>query len=136
MSSGLTDAVFLLSMRRAQYRIPGPGGPAECVVFYFGPGQGGDTQANVARWASQFHRADGGPVGDAFKTREIKVGDIRVVLVEVAGTYVGGMGSGPTGPERPNYMREHKGTIDVESLPGKGTIFVLTFPGAGREGRA
>lgn len=92
------------SMRRAQYRIPGPGGPAECVVFYFGPGQGGDAQANAARWASQFHRADGGPVGDAFKTREIKVGDIHVVLVEVAGTYVGGMGSGPTGPERPNYM--------------------------------
>ena len=92
------------SMRRAQYRIPGPGGPAECVVFYFGPGQGGDAQANAARWASQFHRADGGPVGDAFKTREIKVGDIRVVLVEVAGTYVGGMGSGPTGAEQPNYM--------------------------------
>jgi signal transduction histidine kinase len=35
-----------------------------------------------------------------------------------------------------NIVREHKGTIDVESLPGKGTIFVLTFPGAGREGRA
>jgi PAS domain S-box-containing protein len=35
-----------------------------------------------------------------------------------------------------NIVREHKGTIDVESLPGKGTIFVLTFPSAGREGRA
>src|SRR4029450_4503415 len=35
-----------------------------------------------------------------------------------------------------SIVREHKGTIDVESLPGKGTIFVLTFPGAGREGRA
>lgn len=102
--AGWTEETPTSSMRRAQYRIPGPGGPAECVVFYFGPGQGGDAQANAARWASQFHRADGGPVGDAFKTREIKVGDIRVVLVEVAGTYVGGMGSGPTGPERPNYM--------------------------------
>ncbi len=91
-------------MRRAQYRIPGPGGPAECAVFYFGPGQGGDAKANAARWAGQFHRADGGPVGDAFKTRETKVGDIAVVLVEVMGTYVGGMGGGPTGPERPNYM--------------------------------
>jgi hypothetical protein len=92
------------SMRRAQYRIPGPGGTAECVVFYFGPGQGGDAKANAARWASQFHRADGGPAGDAVKTREIKVGNIPVVLVEVAGTYVGGMGSGPSGPEQPNYM--------------------------------
>ena len=85
--AGWTEETPASSMRRVQYRIPGPGGPAECVVFYFGPGQGGDAQANAARWASQFHRADGGPVGDAFKTREIKVGDIRVVLVEVAGTY-------------------------------------------------
>jgi hypothetical protein len=91
-------------MRRAQYRIPGPGGPAECAVFYFGPGQGGDAKANAARWAAQFHRPDGGPVGDAVKTREAKVGDIPVVLVEVVGTYVGGMGGSPPGPERPNYM--------------------------------
>jgi hypothetical protein len=25
-------------------------------------------------------------------------------------------------------VRDHKGTIDVESLPGQGTIFILTFP--------
>ena len=31
-------------MRRAQYRISGSGGDAECVVFYFGPGQGGDAR--------------------------------------------------------------------------------------------
>jgi hypothetical protein len=91
-------------MRRAQYRIPGPGGPAELVVFYFGPGQGGDAQANAARWAAQFHRPDGRPAGDAAKTREVKVGGVPVMLVEVTGTYVGGMGSGPSGAERPNYM--------------------------------
>ena len=54
------------SMRRAQYRIAGPGGEAECVVFYFGPGQGGDAKANVARWAGQFRDA-GGP-----KTRDLR----------------------------------------------------------------
>ena len=91
-------------MRRAQYRITGPGGPAECVVFYFGPGQGGDAKSNAARWASQFRRADGSPVGDAVKTREIKVGDIAVVLVEVAGTFASGMPGGPPGPEKPNHM--------------------------------
>jgi two-component system, NtrC family, sensor kinase len=32
-----------------------------------------------------------------------------------------------------SIVREHKGTIDVESLPGKGTIFVLTFPAVGRD---
>jgi hypothetical protein len=91
-------------MRRAQYRIPGSAGAGECVVFYFGPGQGGEAQANAARWASQFKRADGSPVGDAYKTREIKVGDIPVLMVEVSGTYVGGMGAMPTGPDRPDQM--------------------------------
>jgi len=102
--AGWTEETPASSMRRAQYRIPGPGGPGEMVVFYFGPGQGGDAKANAARWAAQFHRADGGPVGDAAKIREIKIGDIPVTLVEVAGIYVGGMGSGPSGPEKPNYM--------------------------------
>lgn len=101
---GWTEEAPSSSMRRAQYRIPGSAGAAECVVFYFGPGQGGDAKANAARWASQFHRAAGGPVGEALKTRETKVGDIPVLLVEVTGTYAGGMGSGPTGAERPNYM--------------------------------
>jgi hypothetical protein len=104
LPAGWAEETPSSSMRRAQYRILGPGGPAECAVFYFGPGQGGDAKANAARWAGQFHRADGSPVGDAFKTRETKVGDIAVVLVEVVGTYVGGMGGSPTGPERPNYM--------------------------------
>jgi hypothetical protein len=92
------------SMRRAQYRIPGAGGPGECAVFYFGPGQGGDAQSNAARWAGQFQRPDGSAIGDAFKTREIKVDDISVMLVEVAGTFVGGMGGTPSGPEQPDQM--------------------------------
>jgi hypothetical protein len=102
--AGWTAEAPASSMRRAQYRIPGSGGPGECAVFYFGPGQGGDAQSNAARWAGQFRRADGSPVGDAFKRREIKVGEIPVVLVEVAGTYVGGMGGGPAGPERPDQI--------------------------------
>jgi hypothetical protein len=102
--SGWTAETPASAMRRAQYRIPGSAGPGECAVFYFGPGQGGDAQSNAARWAGQFKRPDGNPVGDAFKTREIKVGDIQVLMVEVAGTYVGGMGGMPSGPERPNQM--------------------------------
>ncbi len=102
--SGWTKETPSSAMRRAQYRISGPGGPAECVVFYFGPGQGGDVKSNVERWGEQFRRPDGSPVGDGLKTREIKVGDIPVVIVEVTGTYVGGMGSGPAGPERQNHM--------------------------------
>lgn len=101
---GWTQETPASSMRRAQYRIPGPGGPAECAVFYFGPGQGGDAKANADRWIEQFRRADGGPVGDAAKRRDIKVSGTSVLMVEVSGTFVGGMGGGPAGPERPNQM--------------------------------
>ena len=89
------------SMRRAQYRINGKGGHADCVVFYFGPGQGGDAKANAQRWGNQFTKADGSPAG-TLKTREIKVGDMPALLVEVTGTYVGGMGA-DTAP-RPDAM--------------------------------
>jgi hypothetical protein len=100
---GWTSEAPASPMRRAQYRIAGPGGPGECAVFYFGPGQGGDAKANVARWVGQFRRADGQAVTDS-KTREFKVNGMTVTAVEVAGTYVGGMGGGPSGPAQPNYM--------------------------------
>jgi hypothetical protein len=102
--AGWTTETPTSTMRKAQYKITGPGGPAECVVFYFGPGQGGDAKANATRWIGQFRRPDGAPAGDAGKTRDIKVGDVSVTMVEVSGTFVGGMGGGPSGPERPNQM--------------------------------
>ena len=89
-------------MRRAQYRIPGPGGDGECIVFYFGPGQGGDAKANLTRWAGQFRTADDKPIGTAFKTRELTAGGVHVTMVDATGTYVGGMGGGPPGPPRAN----------------------------------
>jgi hypothetical protein len=113
------------TVRRAQYRVPGPGGAGECIVYYFGPGQGGDAKSNVDRWASQFRRPDGSPVGDP-KTQTIKVGDIPIVLVEVAGTYVGGMGGTPAGPARPDQML--LGAI-VEG-PEAGWFFRATGPRA------
>ncbi len=79
------------AMRRAQYRVPGPGGDAELVVFYFGPGQGGDAMANAVRWANQFSQPDGRSSQEAMKTESIDVGGIPVLLTEVSGTYSGGM---------------------------------------------
>ena len=31
------------SMRKAQYKVPGSAGDGECIVYYFGRGQGGDA---------------------------------------------------------------------------------------------
>lgn len=77
-------------MRRAQYRVPGPAGEGECVVFYFGPGQGGDPKSNIERWADQFVTADGKPGTTAMQTRELAVGEIEVQVVETKGTYMAG----------------------------------------------
>jgi hypothetical protein len=78
------------AMRKAQYRVPGAAGDAECVVFYFGPGEGGDALTNVQRWATQFTLADGRPGSAGMKVDTRKVGDIDVLVVEVGGTYQGG----------------------------------------------
>ena len=84
------------TMRRAQYRVPGPAGEGECVVFYFGPGQGGDAQSNAERWASQFTDAAGQPAVGSMKTRNATVNGMQVLYVEAAGTYQAGsmMGTG------------------------------------------
>jgi hypothetical protein len=78
-------------MRRAQYRVPGEAGDGECAVFYFGPGQGGDPMSNAVRWAEQFKLPDGRSARGAMKTSEIEVAGLKVFMVEVAGTYNGGM---------------------------------------------
>ena len=79
------------SMRIAQYRVPGPGGDGEMAVFYFGPGQGGDSTANAVRWARQFEQPDGRPSEEAMAMTEIEGTAMTVRLVEVTGTYDGGM---------------------------------------------
>jgi hypothetical protein len=78
-------------MRKAQYRVPGNAGEGECAVFYFGPGQGGDPMSNAVRWAEQFALPDGTSAQSAMKTSEIEAGGLKIFLVEVAGTYKGGM---------------------------------------------
>jgi hypothetical protein len=78
-------------MRKAQYQVPGEAGGAECVVFYFGPGQGGDAMANALRWADQFSQPGGSSSRDRLETEKLDVGGISVLLAEVRGTYSGGM---------------------------------------------
>lgn len=94
-------------MRIAQYKVPATGGDGEageCVVFYFGPGQGGDAASNAARWSSQFSKPQGGPAQS--RVTETKVGDRVVTRVEVEGTYRPGQISfgGEAPPPRPGYM--------------------------------
>ena len=93
-------------MRRAQYRLPGASGAGdgECAVFYFGPGQGGDAQGNVARWVSMLTTPDGAPVPS--RVAEQKVGNRTVSRVEATGTYhpVAMTFGGEAPPPQPGWM--------------------------------
>ncbi len=83
-------------MRKAQFRVEGPGGAARCAVFYFGPGQGGDPMANFQRWAHQFQGEDGTNAFEAMKISELEGARLPVRLLEIHGSYHGAMGSGPS----------------------------------------
>lgn len=87
-------------MRLAQYRVPGAGGDAEAVIFYFGKGQGGSVEANTERWISQFTTTDGKSV--APRIQRFRVDGIPVTTVELTGSYARGVGMGPQGAAKPN----------------------------------
>ena len=85
------------SMRLAEFRIPGVegSGAANLAVFR---GNMGSVDDNVTRWLGQFTQQEGTPrrwelvVGDP--------GDISVTMVDVSGTFSGGMGGGGPQPHQ------------------------------------
>lgn len=114
------------SMRRAQYRVPGAGGDAECVVFYFGPGQGGAPLSNAQRWAGQFTQPDGRSPLDVMKTKEYQVGAVAVLEVEITGTYGSGSMMGSTAAAEP--LKDAMLLGAVASGPDANWFFKLTGP--------
>lgn len=110
------------SMRMAQAKIPGPGGPGDLVVFYFGPGGGGGVEANIERWVGQMEVAAGTqPQQETFDAN-----GYRVTLVDVEGTLLPStMG---TGPETPQPDSRLIGAV-VEG-PGGPWFFKATGPEA------
>jgi len=81
----------------AQITVEGSDTPLEAVFYYFGAGQGGDVDANIARWLGQF---EGEPES---KREEIKAGDHKVDLIIANGTYLDGPPFGGTKTPRPDF---------------------------------
>jgi len=105
------------SMRLLQMTVPGDGGAdAELVVFFFGQGQGGDVDANVARWQSQFSRPEGGVVVPSIERFE--VAGMPVTVAELTGTYRRGMGGGTGDPEPDQTLAA--GIVET----ARGTLFI------------
>lgn len=90
------------SMRAAQVNVPGAS-PVELIVIYFGPGQGGPVDANVARWQGQFRPVGGKPVKPALD-KFTTAGGFGVDWVELRGDYARGVGMGPVGDYRHDQM--------------------------------
>ena len=111
------------SVRRAQYRVPGSAGDGEMVVFYFGPGQGGDPMANATRWANQFSQPDGSSSLDQLKTSEQTVAGLSVLRVELDGRYQNPFTSDPP-------IDEATLLAAIVSGPDANWFFKLTGPSA------
>lgn len=77
-------------MRKAELRSPE--GKGEAVFFFFGPGQGGSPEDNVARWLNQMSERR------EEKVEREEVGKTTVTLLRAVGTYASGMPGGPTTP--------------------------------------
>jgi len=90
------------SMRLAQFRVPGARGAeaAELVVFYFGAGEGGPAEANIARWQSQFSGPAGKPVQPIVQHLQVK--GMPVTIAELSGTYARSLGMGPPASPAPD----------------------------------
>jgi hypothetical protein len=60
---------------------------AECVVYFFGSGQGGTVQANLDRWKGQLVTADGKPADARIAKRTIH--GLSVTTIDASGNYTG-----------------------------------------------
>ena len=113
-------------MRAATYSIApaaGDRGIAECVVNYFGPGQGGGVDANIERWKGQVQGPDGQPAPAKVDKRTVR--GVPIVVIDSSGAYTG-MGGPFAASAKPVPGYRLLGAI-VEG-PGGTLFFKFTGP--------
>jgi len=77
-------------MRAATYTIQpvaGDEAKAECVVYFFGAGEGGSVQANLDRWKGQIVASAGKPSDAKIAKRTIH--GLAVTTIDASGDYTG-----------------------------------------------
>lgn len=113
-------------MRAATYSVApvaGDHGIAECIVNYFGPGQGGGIEANIERWKGQVQGSDGKPAPANVEKRTVH--GLPVVVIDTSGSYTG-LGGPLAASAKPVPGYRLLGAI-VEG-PGGTVFFKLTGP--------
>jgi hypothetical protein len=77
-------------MRAATYTVSAASGDtanAECVVYFFGAGQGGSIDANLERWKGQIVGPDGKAAEAKIAKRTVR--DLPVTTIDSSGDYTG-----------------------------------------------
>lgn len=119
--SGWTPRTPSSTMRLAEYVLPPTAdGSAEVVVYYFGPSQGGNVEANLARWKGQFSNPNGSPVSQIV-TRDSS-GAFPLTFAEYRGSYRRGIGAGS-----PDSVRAGQELISGIAETPRGTLFIQLF---------
>jgi hypothetical protein len=114
------------TMRLAEYVIPPDAqGSAEVVVYFFGKGQGGDVDANLARWKAQFSTSDGSAVPAAI-VRD-STGAFPMTFAEYRGNYRRGIGTGSA-----DSVRTGQTLIAGIAETPRGTLFIQLFGNSAR----
>jgi hypothetical protein len=120
--AGWVTAPATSSMRLAQYTIPGRAGSdtADVVVYFFGKGQGGNVEANLARWKGQFSMPDGSQAH--VNVERDSSGAFPITVAEYRGTYARGIGAGDAA-----NAKAGQSLIAVIAETPRGTLFVQLF---------
>jgi hypothetical protein len=115
------------SSRLAQFVLSGSDSAngAEVVVFFFGKTQGGNVEANLARWRGQFSTTDGSPVPEQV-TRDSS-GAFPITIAEFRGTYRRGIGAGAA-----DSVRTGQALVAAIAETPRGTLFIQLFGPAAR----
>jgi hypothetical protein len=111
------------TMRLAEFVTPPVDGAAgaEVIVYFFGKGQGGSAESNIARWKSQFSSPDGSPVSPIV-TRDSSA-SFPITFAELRGTYARGIGAGSSA----ELARPGQVLIAAIAETPSGTLFVQLF---------
>ncbi|MHB8798179.1 MAG: hypothetical protein ACYDBY_06915 [Thermoanaerobaculia bacterium] len=129
---GWSVAPTASSMRVVTYRVAPAAGDAEgaeVAVFFFGPGQGGGTQANVDRWVRQFTPEKGSAAPG--KPVALKGAAVPVTIVTAEGTYASGMPGGALTPKpgwalRGGIAEGPQGPVFFKMVGPKKTVLAAT----------
>jgi hypothetical protein len=111
------------TMRLAEFGTPGAEGSdgADVVVFFFGAGQGGSVEANIARWQSQFQSPEGGHVAPAVTVED--GGAFPITIAEFTGTYARTMGMSMN----PDSGVADQGLVAAVVETPEGNMFIQLF---------